>query len=105
VALWDFPGLRPLAVLDAPAHNGPLSMLALSDRGRYLATQQQDNVVTVWETQSRQPLLTLAQQNDRMVHLAFSPDERYLICVNANTRLRLYDLHAVRAELGKLGLQ
>src|SRR5262249_7924987 len=71
VALWEFPEIRRLTVFDAAARDGPLTALALSDRGRYLATRQQDNVVTVWETQTRQPLLTLALENEFLVHQAF----------------------------------
>ena len=49
-------------------------------------------------------MVTLALHNEPMVHLALSPDERYLVCVNANTCLRLYDLDAFRAELKRLGI-
>jgi WD40 repeat protein len=103
-ALWEFPGLKQVAVFEAPARNGPITSLFLSPGGRYLAIQQQRNLVTVWETQTRQPLLTVSIQGERLGQVVFSPDEKYLACVDGNVRLLLYDLLDYRAELGQLGI-
>jgi WD40 repeat protein len=102
--LYGFPNLAQLAVVETPAEDGPVTALALSARGRYLAIRGK-NKVTVWETQTRQPLLSLAVQDQRLKQMVFSPDERYLAIVDGNVRLLLYDLPAFHAELKALGIQ
>src|SRR5439155_15524768 len=101
MVLYDFPNLTQLAVFETPARDGPVTALALSARGRYLAIRAK-NKVTVWETQTCLPLLALVVPDERLKQLVFSPDERYLALVDGNVRLLLCDLPAFHAELERL---
>ena len=51
------------------------------------------------------PLLALAVQDDRLRVMAFSQDEQYLVCMDGNGRLLLYDLPAFHDELERLGIK
>jgi WD40 repeat protein len=103
VAVLDFPGPRPTALFDNPVPE-VVTDLALSAGGRYLATQSIRKHLALWDTANPRPLMTMSSPDERLGRVLFSPDERYLACVDDNTRLLLYDLPALRAEWRRLGV-
>ena len=71
---------------------GNVLALAFSSDGRHFATGTADGRVTLWQSESNQPLQTLAGHAGRVWTLAFSPDGGYLASGGDDHSVRLWSL-------------
>jgi WD40 repeat protein len=73
-------------------HAGPISALASSPRGTFLATAGADRSVRVWTVSDLQPAREFMRLPSEARCLAFSPDERTLAIGERKGDIRLFDL-------------
>jgi WD40 repeat protein len=107
IQLWqltDTGAIKPLARLLSPSRNGsataPLTGVALSPDGRYLAAVGADTLVHLWDTVSGTEVRTLQGHTDWVSAVAFSPDGRHLasVGVEKDRALRIFELPTLQAE-------
>lgn len=96
--------IKPLSRLLTPSHNSsakaPLTGVAFSLDGRYLAAVGADTLVHLWDTVSGTEVRTLQGHTDWVSAVAFSPDGRHLasVGVEKDRTLRLFELPTLQAE-------
>jgi hypothetical protein len=73
-------------------HDEPLTSVAFSPDGRFLASASKDKTVRLWEVASRQTLATFTGHHDFISGLAFSPDAGVLASSSKDKTIRLWDL-------------
>ncbi len=77
VIVWDVAGENQLFDWAASDHGDPVSGIAFSRDGRYLAAGSLGQV-RVWDAPSGEPVRTLEGLPHRVLSVAFSPDGKYL---------------------------
>ena len=82
-------------------HRNPVTSIAFSKDGKYLATGSEDRTVIIWEVQGFQPILQLPDHTAQITDLAFSHDSQWLATVAADNRRRLWDISSL-TKLKKL---
>ena len=71
-----------------------MSMTFSSD-GRLFAAGGDDHMVTVWDTVTREELVSLPGHTDNVTHVVFSKDNRHLATASDDGTLRKWELHAM----------
>jgi WD40 repeat protein len=86
-----------------PAHENPVSALALSPDGKLLATAQDhgSTQIQLWDFERQQPLDALVGHAACVTSLSFSPYGRFLASGSADHTLRIWDV-AARRETRRL---
>ncbi len=91
--------LTPLAKFDGTAARGstataPLSTVAFSPDGRFVAAAGADSVVRIWDIQTKSEVRGLRGHTDWVTSVAFSPNGRLIASVAAekDNSLRLFEL-------------
>jgi WD40 repeat protein/serine/threonine protein kinase len=84
--VWDVATARPAMTLQG--HKNPMSKLAFSAAGRYLASASFDQTVVVWEAATGKKLYTLLKTTPR--EMIFSADSQRLLLTTQQT-LAAYD--------------
>ena len=106
LCLWDPKSERLLANL--PVHPHPVTALAFSPDGRYLASASLSRIVTVWDTTSSN-LLHAIPHTGNVLAVAFSANSRRLVSAGEDRTVhvwdatRLDDKQQPREVLGLLG--
>jgi WD40 repeat protein len=72
--------------------SGPVTRVTASSRGDRLATVGEDRVIRIWDSRNGLELISLAQRKEAVVALEFSPDDRFLMIAEANTRIEVIEL-------------
>jgi WD40 repeat protein len=95
VKVWELPGGRELHTMQ---HRERFNAVAFSPDGKRLATgssepqgKQYPGVVTLWDTESGEEILSLRGPTRPISTVAFSPDGRLLAVAAHDGSLRLYD--------------
>lgn len=93
--------------LQKNGHDAPVSCVALSSSGRYLASGQETVMafpayVVVWDLETCEPLFKLNLHKGKVQSLAFSPDETYLATLGGrdDNKLIVWDLKTGDAICG-----
>jgi WD40 repeat protein len=74
-----------------------VATVAFSPDGRTLATAGDDNKVTLWDRQRREPLEPqLTGHEGEVISLAFSPDGRTIVTGSGDSTVRLWDVQGRR---------
>lgn len=83
----------------------PLSAVAFSPEGRFVAAAGADAVVRVWDVQTKGEVRGLRGHSDWVTAVAFSPDGRHLASVAAerDNALRVFELPALESGGGGTG--
>ena len=76
-----------------------ISAIAVSSSGRMIATGQKGTIhqktpeapIIIWNAQNNQPVAVLKGMQDCVQKLAFSPDERFLAGIGANSTFIVWD--------------
>ncbi|MCS6864278.1 MAG: WD40 repeat domain-containing protein [Gemmataceae bacterium] len=113
IRIWtinDNGTLTPLVKFDSPTAPGttstaPLSTVAFSPDGRFVAAAGADSVVRIWDIQTKSEVRTLRGHTDWITSIAFSPNGRTLASVAAekDNRLRLFELSLLDSSSGSGG--
>lgn len=107
IVLWQVTeagALQQLARLTQPARSSPLTQpltgVAFSPDGRYLAAVGADTLVHLWDTVHRTEVRTLQGHTDWVSAVAFSPDGRTIasVGVEKDRSLRLFEIPALDTE-------
>lgn len=88
VKLWQREENLPQFTLGAD----PVSSVAVSADGKWLATAAKDNVVRIWDAASGQPVKELPGHTGAVSGLQFSPDSSKLASGSADKSLRVWDV-------------
>ena len=72
-------------------HTAPVSSVAWSPDGRYLASGSQDKTVRIWDASTGSLLHTLTGHTDWVFSVAWSPDGRYLASGSHYDTIRIWD--------------
>ncbi len=80
----------------------PLSTVAFSPDGRFVAAAGADTSVRVWDLQTRSEVRDLRGSTDWVTSVAFSPDGRFLASVSAekDNAVRVFELPSLEASTG-----
>ncbi len=78
--------------LETREHRGPITALALSGDGKWLATGGEDGTVRVWSYPEAELTRVLVVHGVPVVGLAWSPDNKTLTSFDANKKAYLWDL-------------
>ena len=70
----------------------PVSAVAASPDGKWLATAARDNVIRIWDAASGQPVKELPGHTGTVNSLKFSPDNTRLASGSADKSLRVWDI-------------
>jgi WD40 repeat protein len=89
---------EPLAKLSG--HGGPVSALAFSPDGQFLASGGSDQVVKVWNVQSRHEVRTYRGHGDWVTAVAFGPDGRSIVSGAADKLVLLWRFQADEGDGG-----
>ncbi|HEX6960960.1 MAG TPA: protein kinase [Lacipirellula sp.] len=78
-------------VVELLGHRGPVRTLAFSPDGKSLATGGQDNVATVWNLATGEPVNQLRGHASHVRACSFSPDGKLLLTAGRDGRVKLWD--------------
>ncbi len=99
VKVWtaaDAGGLAPLGEFKGQTRTGagfsPVSAVAFSPDGRFVASCGSDQAVRVWDLQTKGEVRGLRGHTDWVTSVAFSPDGRYLLSAGVDRAARLWEL-------------
>jgi WD40 repeat protein len=82
-------------------HSSPVSTVAYSPDGRFIASGDMDGLVKLWNASSQVELYTFRSASNRVSSVAFSPDNLHLAAAGQDTLVRRWDLQTA-AELTPL---
>ena len=99
----EIPGLSPRAVAEE-AHPGGVGATAISPDGQFLASAGHDRRVVLRELRSLRPLFEFSMPTEQVLDLAFDRDGARLAACGASEPVIIWDLAAIRREMGRLGL-
>ncbi|KAG2115041.1 WD40-repeat-containing domain protein [Suillus clintonianus] len=81
-------------------HDSPLYSVALSPKHNILACVGIDGIAKLWDTESLRPLgQPFGQDRQRLCHVSFSPDGRYLAYSGGNNKLTLWSVKDIAPQL------
>jgi len=98
VRLWSLPDGAPLRVARFPFATGDeFDGLAMSPDGRWIAAggwdaREDENTVFLWDTQTDQPIRTIARSGNQIGALAYSLDGRRLAIAAGDDGIRILDM-------------
>ncbi len=98
IALWEF--LTGTRIARLEGHEGPVTALALSQDGRWLATGGWEGTVRLWEVPSGKEVASRRGHRGRVLALAWSADDNFLASGSADTSVLLWDMSALRKAPG-----
>src|SRR5262249_28738274 len=73
------------------SHAGPVSSIAFSPDGKFLAAGGSDTAVKIWSLQTRADVRSLRGHTDWIGSVAFSKDGRYLISAGVDRSVKLWE--------------
>ncbi|WP_182866706.1 WD40 repeat domain-containing serine/threonine protein kinase [Stieleria mannarensis] len=72
--------------------SSPVTRVTASVGGDRIVTAGSDRVIRVWDTRSGLELIELQPRKERVVSVEFSPDDRFLMVAEANSRIEVIRL-------------
>jgi hypothetical protein len=76
-------------------HGAPISSVAFSPDGKFLASGSDDNTVKVWEVGSWREVITL-RHGDRVRSVSFSPDGKFLASGSKDNTVKVWEVGSWR---------
>ena len=89
--------------LERPAADELPPAFAFTSNSRLCAVASRDHVLLL-DVEMGGRLATLRGETNAMARLSFSPDDRYLAVASADHQVLVWDIVALRRELGRIGL-
>lgn len=96
ICLWDIPNKEKLYVLDTGVY-----ALTFDPDGKYLAGAGLDEVIHVWDVDTREPVFALKGHSDRIHALVFSPDGSFLVSGGEDATVRVWDVLSGRLRVAR----
>ncbi len=85
--------------LGRSVHKNPVTSIAFSKDGKYMATGSEDRTVVIWRVQEGflpfMPAVRLPDHTAQITALAFSPDSQQLATVAADNKRRVWDISSL----------
>ena len=102
VQVWSLGSRQSIALIDT-GHAGPVSHLAISEDGRWIAAQSADDTIGVWEVGRSDRLYSLPGHGERLWLVRFLPDNERLVTVGQGSSIRLWSVSNGSEEMALLG--
>jgi len=74
------------------AHSGPITALAASRSGSWVATGSPDNTVRAWDVQRGKMLSEITATVNNITAIALLPDERFVLVIGSRNALEIWNL-------------
>ncbi len=97
IALWDWPGKKELAHLDA--HEAAITTAVFSPDGKTLASAGADRIIKLWDVETRTESAALKQHAWTVSALAFTPDGKRLASGGLDGMLLFWDIQQAKPRM------
>jgi WD40 repeat protein len=96
IGYWDAPGHHPVFEKGFSFHKKPISALAVSPNGKWLAAASEDKSISVWNLATGAYHGCLIGHTDRIPALAWHPSSNYLVSAGWDTTARIWDANTLQ---------
>jgi WD40 repeat protein len=96
VNYWDAPGHHSVFPKSLTYHKKPISAVAVSPNGKWLAVASEDKTISLWNLATGGYHGCLTGHTDRIPALAWHPDSTYLVSVGWDTSARVWDANTLQ---------
>jgi WD40 repeat protein len=91
IGYWDAPGHHPVFEKSLAYHKRPISAIAVSPDGKWLAAASEDKNISLWNLSTGGYHGCLHGHTDRIPALAWHPSGKYLVSAGWDTSARVWD--------------
>ncbi len=99
--LWDVSAGKLIALLP---HDGPVCSVDASADGSRILTASHDHTARFWDAHSGEPDGSPLRHPDRVLTAAFAPDDRTVITICGDQKLRVWDVETGKETERAIGL-
>jgi WD40 repeat protein len=99
IGYWDAPGHHAVFDKSLNFHKKPISAIAISPNGKWLAVASEDKTVSIWNLGTGVYHGCLTGHTDRIPALAWHPDSNYLVSAGWDTTARVWDANTLQPTI------